>query len=100
MDSAAFSRETTACWLAKLTAAGVPVAEIRDYASVVADPQFEGRAAFLDVASPRRPGERVRIVLPEEINTYDVLLCDHIVFSTATLATTVARLGSGTAEEA
>jgi large subunit ribosomal protein L4 len=48
----------------------------------------------------RNLGERVRIVLPEEINTYDVLLCDHIVFSTATLATTVARLGSGTAEEA
>lgn len=48
----------------------------------------------------RNLGERVRIVLPEEINAYDVLLCDHIVFSTATLATTVARLGSGTAEEA
>ena len=46
--------------------------------------------------SLRNLGERVRIVLPEEINTYDVLLSDTVVFSTGTLATTVARL----AEEA
>ena len=50
--------------------------------------------------SLRNLGERVRIVLPEEINTYDVLLSDTVVFSTGTLATTVARLDAGTAEEA
>lgn len=50
--------------------------------------------------SLRNLGERVRIVLPEEINTYDVLLSDTVVFSTGTLATTVARLDAGSAEEA
>ena len=40
----------------------------------------------------RNLGDRVRIVLPEEINTYDVLLHDWLVFSKATLETTVARL--------
>ena len=52
-----------------------------------------------DVAwkSMRNLGERVQIVLPEELNTYDVLLNDWIVFSEASLETTVARLsGSGT----
>jgi large subunit ribosomal protein L4 len=51
-----------------------------------------------DVAwkSMRNLGERVQIVLPEELNTYDVLLNDWIVFSEASLETTVARLrGSG-----
>lgn len=50
--------------------------------------------------SLRNLGERVRIVLPEEINTYDVLLSDTVVFSTGTLATTIARLDDGSAEEA
>jgi large subunit ribosomal protein L4 len=40
----------------------------------------------------RNLGDRVRIVLPEEMNTYDVLLHDWLVFSKATLETTVARL--------
>jgi large subunit ribosomal protein L4 len=40
----------------------------------------------------RNLGERVRIVLPEELNTYDVLVCDWLVFTRATLETTVARL--------
>ena len=48
----------------------------------------------------RNLGERIRIVLPEEINTYDVLLSDTVVFSTGTLATTIARLDAGSAEEA
>jgi len=42
----------------------------------------------------RNLGERVQIVLPEEINTYDVLVSDWLVFTRATLDTTVARLGS------
>jgi large subunit ribosomal protein L4 len=40
----------------------------------------------------RNLGERVQIVLPEELNTYDVLVSDWVVFTKATLETTVARL--------
>jgi large subunit ribosomal protein L4 len=40
----------------------------------------------------RNLGSRVQIVLPEELNTYDVLVNDWIVFSRETLDTTVARL--------
>jgi large subunit ribosomal protein L4 len=47
--------------------------------------------------SLRNLGERVQIVLPEELNTYDVLLNDWIVFSQPALETTVARLSSKTA---
>lgn len=39
--------------------------------------------------------ERVQIVLPEELNTYDVLVNDWLVFSTATLEAAIARLGRG-----
>ena len=42
--------------------------------------------------SLRNLGERVQIVLPEELNTYDVLLNDWLVFSKASLEATVARL--------
>ncbi|MDQ1456286.1 MAG: large subunit ribosomal protein [Actinomycetota bacterium] len=44
--------------------------------------------------SMRNLGERVQIVLPEELNTYDVLVNDWIVFSRTSLETVVARLGS------
>jgi len=44
--------------------------------------------------SLRNLGERVQILLPEELNTYDVLLNDVIVFSKASLDATVARLAS------
>ncbi len=46
--------------------------------------------------SLRNLGERVQILLPEELNTYDVLLNDWLVFSKASLDETVARLGDGT----
>jgi len=42
----------------------------------------------------RNLGERVQIVLPEELNAYDVLVNDWLVFSRATLDTAVARLTS------
>jgi large subunit ribosomal protein L4 len=42
----------------------------------------------------RNLGERVRIVLPEELNAYDVLVSDWLVFSKATLEAAVARFGS------
>ncbi|MDQ1459649.1 MAG: large subunit ribosomal protein [Actinomycetota bacterium] len=47
--------------------------------------------------SMRNLGERVQIVLPEELNTYDVLLNDWLVFSQSSLETTIARLSDGSA---
>jgi large subunit ribosomal protein L4 len=43
--------------------------------------------------SLRNLNKYVRIVLPEELNTYDVLVNDWAVFSKASLDTVVARLG-------
>jgi large subunit ribosomal protein L4 len=49
----------------------------------------------------RNLGDRVAIVLPEELNPYDVLLSDWLVFSKATLEATTARLsGAGAAQPA
>jgi large subunit ribosomal protein L4 len=45
----------------------------------------------------RNLGKRVQIVIPDELNTYDVLVNDWLVFSKATLESAVARLG-GAAE--
>jgi large subunit ribosomal protein L4 len=45
--------------------------------------------------SLRNLGARVQVVLPEELNTYDVLLNDWLVLSQAALETVVARLGNG-----
>jgi large subunit ribosomal protein L4 len=42
--------------------------------------------------SLRNLGERVQIILPEELNAYDVLVNDHIVFSQASLVAVTARL--------
>jgi large subunit ribosomal protein L4 len=43
----------------------------------------------------RNLGERLQIVLPEELNTYDVLVNDWLVFSRASLEATIARLTDG-----
>jgi large subunit ribosomal protein L4 len=48
--------------------------------------------------SLRNLGERVQILLPEELNTYDVLLNDWLVFSKASLEATVARLSGDDVE--
>jgi large subunit ribosomal protein L4 len=42
----------------------------------------------------RNLGERVQVVLPEELNTYDVLVNDWLVFSKATLEAAMARFGT------
>jgi large subunit ribosomal protein L4 len=47
----------------------------------------------------RNLGRWVQIVLPEELNVYDVLVNDWLVFSKATLVATNARL-SGTSADA
>ena len=49
--------------------------------------------------SLRNLGERVQVVLPEELNTYDVLLNDWIVFSQPSLESTVARLSGVAIDE-
>ncbi len=41
----------------------------------------------------RNLGERVQIVIPDELNTYDVLVNDWLVFTKATLEDAVARFG-------
>jgi large subunit ribosomal protein L4 len=43
----------------------------------------------------RNLGERVQLVTPNELNTYDVLVNDWLVFSKATLEESVARFGTG-----
>ncbi len=53
-----------------------------------------GRSEDAVRKSFRNLGERVQLILPEELNTYDVLVNDHIVFSSATLEAVTARLGS------
>jgi crotonobetainyl-CoA:carnitine CoA-transferase CaiB-like acyl-CoA transferase len=58
----AFRSRPTAHWLNALAAVGVPVAEIRDYAAVTADPQFAGRPIFAEVPAPVDPGQTVRVV--------------------------------------
>jgi large subunit ribosomal protein L4 len=45
--------------------------------------------------SLRNLGDRVQIILPEELNAYDVLVNDWLVFSRASLEATVARLTDG-----
>ena len=47
----------------------------------------------------RNLGERVQIILPEELNTYDVLVNDWCVLSKAALDTVVARLSGRATEE-
>jgi large subunit ribosomal protein L4 len=49
--------------------------------------------------SLRNLGERVQIVLPEELNTYDVLVNDWLVFSQASLESVAARLSDSETEE-
>lgn len=53
-----------------------------------------GRSEEAVWKSFRNLGERVQLVLPEELNTYDVLVNDHLVFSSATLEAVTARLGA------
>ena len=42
----------------------------------------------------RNLGERVQLVTPNELNTYDVLVNDWLVFSKATLEESVARFAT------
>ena len=48
---AALSQQGTAHWLDALRQESVPASEVRELADVAADPQFEQRSAFVEVAS-------------------------------------------------
>ena len=62
MLTSLFARADTQTWLDRLIEAGVPVAEIREFATVTADPQFENRTALVEIDLPMKPGKRVRVV--------------------------------------
>ena len=49
-------------WLHDLAKRGIPVAEIRDVAQVIADPQLAHREIFASVASPNQPGKEIKAV--------------------------------------
>jgi large subunit ribosomal protein L4 len=48
----------------------------------------------------RNLGDRVRLVLPRELNAYDVLVSDWVVFSASTLEATVQHFGAASDNEA
>jgi large subunit ribosomal protein L4 len=47
----------------------------------------------------RNLGERVKLVLPRELNAYDVLVCDWLVFSRESLEKTAAHFGADGEED-
>jgi large subunit ribosomal protein L4 len=47
----------------------------------------------------RNLGDRVQIILPEELNAYDVLVNDWLVFTSTTLEAVVSRLTDGGSKE-
>ena len=57
-----FVQGTTGAWLERLIHVRVPVAEIREYAAVVADAQFAERNVFVEFVSPAEPDKRLRVV--------------------------------------
>jgi large subunit ribosomal protein L4 len=66
--------------------------EREDRVLIVVDPTDENTWK-----SFRNLGSRVQLVTPNELNTYDILVNDWLVFSKATLETSVARFGASQA---
>jgi formyl-CoA transferase len=58
----AMAADTTENWLAKLDAAGVPAAPIRNLAQTAVDEQMAHRLCFTDIPHPTRKGETTRVV--------------------------------------
>jgi len=54
--------ETTAYWLEKLAALGIPTAEIRGLPEVMEDPQFESRGVFETLPHPADPDRQFTVV--------------------------------------
>jgi large subunit ribosomal protein L4 len=57
-----------------------------------------GRGDEVAWKSFRNLGERVALVMVEELNAYDVLVADRIIFTRATLEAVAARAGGGAAD--
>jgi large subunit ribosomal protein L4 len=87
VDSWAFAAPRTKDALSALSALG---AGGRERVLVVL-----GRDDELAWKSFRNLGERVALVMVEELNAYDVLVADRIVFTRATLEAVAARAGGG-----
>ena len=85
VDDWAFAAPKTKDALAGLKAAGVADGE-RVLVVLARDDETAWK-------SFRNLGERVGIVSPEELNTYDVLVADRVIFTSATLAALAARGG-------
>jgi len=60
--SAAMKKHTTAHWLAKLAALGIPTAEIRGLPEVMEDPQFGSREVFETLPHPIDPSKSFTVV--------------------------------------
>ena len=65
-----------------------------DRVLIVVDSPKEDNSEEAVWKSFRNLGNRVKLVLPRELNTYDVLVSDWLVFSKATLEATIAHFGS------
>ena len=66
---------------------------------IVVDSPTEDNSEEAVWKSFRNLGDRVRLVLPRELNTYDVLVSDWLVFSKATLEAAVAHYGGSPSTE-
>jgi large subunit ribosomal protein L4 len=65
-----------------------------DRVLIVVDSPNEDNSEEAVWKSFRNLGNRVKLVLPRELNAYDVLVSDWLVFSKATLEATIAHFGS------
>lgn len=71
MLTTALASAPSSTWLQRCRDAGVPCAEIRDYAAVAADPQFATRAIFAPIDAPSGPSREVRVVAAGHITNVD-----------------------------
>ncbi len=95
LDAWDFSQPRTKDAIAALSALGFrPDGERAPRVLIVLDRTEE--AAW---KSFRNLGERVQIIVPEELNPYDVLVNDWLVFSAPTLEAIVSRLTDGVATD-
>ena len=99
VDDWAMSTPRTKDALAALGALGLRTkGEHDDRVLIVVDSPTDDNSEEAVWKSFRNLGDRVRLVLPRELNTYDVLVSDWLVFSKATLDAAVAHFGGTSAE--
>jgi large subunit ribosomal protein L4 len=99
VDDWAMSTPRTKDALAALAALGLRTEGVRDArVLIVVDSPNEDNSEEAVWKSFRNLGDRVRLVLPRELNAYDVLVSDWLVFSKATLDAAVAHFGGTSAE--